>query len=67
LKGKDYPEKTRPELEYNVKLDLKRKESVFVDWIHRMSGWLFEHTATKLQIPYREDSAVISSGSVGFS
>jgi len=37
-----------PELKYNIKLELKRKESVFVDWIHRTSGWLFEHIAIKL-------------------
>jgi hypothetical protein len=49
LKGKDYLKK-RPELEYNIKVDLKRKEHVFVDWIHRTSGWLFEYIAINLQI-----------------
>jgi hypothetical protein len=34
---------------------IKIKESVFLDWIHRTTGWLFEHTAINLHIPYRED------------
>jgi hypothetical protein len=32
LKGKDYPEKTRPELEYDIKLDFERKEKNMCLW-----------------------------------
>jgi hypothetical protein len=40
-----------PGLKYDIELELRRKESVFVDWIHRTSGWLFEHIVMKLQTP----------------